>query len=382
MFARSLLAALLAAAVAGSHAFAFKGFVPAAVQLRSVCTRGLTPAPRASRRRMASLLVMYEGTVTTYIKRNFGETFFLEGAYENDFTKEWTYSRTYTDFVKLHREISKKYPDQINKLPQKPYLIGEESSFMPFQKYLEKVLSIPGAFEDPAVYEFVGTPADVITSAFKGQVPIDVLAEGGRYSGEKTETGKYVPTLDPVMMAEGAGKGVREAKEALEKAEISKKAGSFAADKANEWKEVAAPAVEEVKQKIAESGVSSQSTGKALGGILANLKSGRGLFGEEATMKAVQQVSSGIEEAMNDGAYTDQDKWDVTVTGSVGETLDVTVRPTQKARLLLKAWLADNEISESEAGAYSLEVNGVAVGGDEEIGQVMNKGGVVSVVRA
>ena len=99
-------------------------------------------------------------------------------------------------------------------------------------------------------------------------------------------------------------------------------------------------------------------------------------------MKAVQQVSSGIEEAMNDGAYTDQDKWDVTVTGSVGETLDVTVRPTQKARLLLKAWLADNEISESEAGAYSLEVNGVAVGGDEEIGQVMNKGGVVSVVRA
>jgi hypothetical protein len=27
-------------------------------------------------------------------------------------------------------------------MPPKPYLVGEEASFMPFQKYLEKVLSI------------------------------------------------------------------------------------------------------------------------------------------------------------------------------------------------------------------------------------------------
>jgi hypothetical protein len=41
---------------------------------------------------------------------------------------------------------------------------------MPFQKYLEAVLSIPGAYENPALYEFVGTPSDVITAAFRGRV--------------------------------------------------------------------------------------------------------------------------------------------------------------------------------------------------------------------
>jgi len=47
--------------------------------------------------------------------------------------------------------------------------------------------------------------------AFRGRVPIDVIAKGGRYTGEKEGGGKYVPTLDPVMMAAEAGKGVREA---------------------------------------------------------------------------------------------------------------------------------------------------------------------------
>jgi hypothetical protein len=35
---------------------------------------------------------------------------------------------------------------------------------------------------------------------------------------------------------------------------------------------------------LKDKGVTTKSTGKALGGLLANLKSGRGLFGEEATM--------------------------------------------------------------------------------------------------
>ena len=103
---------------------------------------------------------MYDGQVATWIKRNFGETFFLGGTYTSEDkqkTKEWDYSRTWIDFLKLDRALRKKYPDQIPKMPPKPYLVGEEASFMPFQKYLEKILSIPGAFEDPALYEFVGT---------------------------------------------------------------------------------------------------------------------------------------------------------------------------------------------------------------------------------
>ena len=47
--------------------------------------------------------------------------------------------------------------------------------------------------------------------AFRGRVPIDVIAKGGRYTGEKEGGGKYVPTLDPVTMAAEAGKGVRQA---------------------------------------------------------------------------------------------------------------------------------------------------------------------------
>ena len=38
----------------------------------------------------------------------------------------------------------------------------------------------------------------------------------------------------------------------------------------------------------------------------------------------------------DDGMYTAEDKWDVFVKGPLGADLEVTVRPTQKARLLLK----------------------------------------------
>jgi len=109
---------------------------------------------------------MYEGTVAFLIKRNFGETFFLAGSYQNldrAMDKDWTFSRTFVDFIKLDRAVRKKYPD-LKKLPPKPYLVGEEASFMPFQAYLESLLSIPGAFEDASVYEFLACPADVITA--------------------------------------------------------------------------------------------------------------------------------------------------------------------------------------------------------------------------
>jgi hypothetical protein len=72
---------------------------------------------------------MYEGEVATWIKRNFGETFFLGGTYTSEDkqkTKEWDYKRTWTDFLKLDRALRKAYPDQIPKLPPKPYLVGEE----------------------------------------------------------------------------------------------------------------------------------------------------------------------------------------------------------------------------------------------------------------
>lgn len=326
---------------------------------------------------------MYEGEVTTWIKRNFGETFFLAGTYSNDGKeKEWSFSRTWTDFAKLDRAMRNKYGDKLTKLPPKPYLVGEESSFMPFQKYIEALLTIPGAYEDPAVYEFLATPSDVITSAFSGRVPIDVVAEGGRYTGEKEGGGKYVPTLDPVMMAAEAGKSVKQAKEAVKAAEISKKAGSFAAEKTSEWKQAAAPLLDDVSKAVADSGVSSKSSGKALGGVLANLRSGRGLFGEEATMKAVTKVTETIEEAIDDGSYSADDKWVVTLTGPTGQDLEVTVKPTQKARVLLKAWLAEQDIPASAASSYSLQGKDGGVGGEEEIGQVLRKNGVATVVKA
>ena len=47
---------------------------------------------------------------------------------------------------------------------------------------------------------------------------------------------------------------------------------------------------------LLDAGVDTKSTGKALGGLLANLKAGRGLFGEEATMKAVGKITETIEQ--------------------------------------------------------------------------------------
>jgi hypothetical protein len=95
------------------------------------------------------------------------------------------------------------------------------------------------------------------------QVPIDVIAQGGRYTGEKEGGGKYVPTLDPIMMAAEAGKSVRVAKDAVKAAEISKKAGTFAAEKTSEWKEVAAPIVGEVQQVLEEKIKNKKSSGGA-----------------------------------------------------------------------------------------------------------------------
>ena len=127
-------------------------------------------------------------------------------------------------------------------------------------------------------------------------------------------------------------------------------------------------------------------------------------------MAAVNSASAAMQNAMqeHDGTYTAEDKWDVFVEGPSGMKLEVTVRPTQvscasilglfclctrslltltvrptqKARLLLKAWIADQEVPEGDAASYSLAVGNKAVTGDEEIGQVLSRGGVVSVVKA
>lgn len=79
---------------------------------------------------------------------------------------------------------------------------------------------------------------------------------------------------------------------------------------------------------------------------------------------------------------TEDDKWDLTVQGPEGEALEVTVRPTQKARLLLKAWLAEAAVSEAEALAYALDAQGQKLTGDEEIGQVLKAGAAVRVVKS
>ena len=46
--------------------------------------------------------------------------------------KEWQFTRTWTDFAKLDGAMRKKYPDQLNSLPPKPYLVGEEVFCLPF----------------------------------------------------------------------------------------------------------------------------------------------------------------------------------------------------------------------------------------------------------
>ena len=51
-------------------------------------------------------------------------------------------------------------------------------------------------------------------------------------------------------------------------------------------------------------GVTVHSDVQRRAGMLANLKSGRGLFGEEATMAAVSQATAALEDVMDDGTYT------------------------------------------------------------------------------
>mmetsp|Transcript_49941 Transcript_49941/g.124609 ORF Transcript_49941/g.124609 Transcript_49941/m.124609 type:complete len:175 (-) Transcript_49941:143-667(-) len=117
---------------------------------------------------------------------------------------------------------------------------------------------------------------------------------------------------------------------------------------------------------------------KAVGGVFQNLKSGKGLFGEELTKKYARKAIETAEEQLaevseemraeepakkirkSDQAvksaapppkpeYTEEDRWSVTVaeTGG-GSPLEVTVRPTQKASLLLKAWCGDNDVDPND----------------------------------
>ncbi len=122
--------------------------------------------------------------------------------------------------------------------------------------------------------------------------------------------------------------------------------------------------------------------------MIGSLRAGKGIFGEKTTMsfsKAVMKTagldvksdSESETDAPDKGSapqYSDTDKWTVTVTGPVGVPMEVTVRPTQKAGLLLKAWMAENEV---ESG-YKLQGN---VDKDMEIGQTgLANGGDIKVI--
>jgi hypothetical protein len=52
-------------------------------------------------------------------------------------------------------------------------------------------------------------------------------------------------------------------------------------------------------------------------------------------------VEDDEEEAPSKPVYTSVDKWDLTLASDPQSSLEVTVRPTQKAGLLLKAWAAE-----------------------------------------
>lgn len=112
-------------------------------------------------------------------------------------------------------------------------------------------------------------------------------------------------------------------------------------------------------------------------GVIGNLRAGRGIFGEKATLAfsktAVKTVAqkAGIEVP----EYTDQDRWSIIISGPGGDPMEVTVKPTQKASVLLKAWKAETE---SEA-AFALS------GGQDsstEIGKLVKDGGTIKVVKA
>ncbi|KAJ1470945.1 hypothetical protein T484DRAFT_1845870 [Baffinella frigidus] len=116
--------------------------------------------------------------------------------------------------------------------------------------------------------------------------------------------------------------------------------------------------------------INSKQVAGALGGLLSNLRSGRGVFGEEATKKVARQALDVLEDqvmevvgeirsdapaksikradsatkmAVEEGppakpVYSSEDKWDLRLASDPATSLEVTVRPTQKAKLLVKAW--------------------------------------------
>ena len=119
----------------------------------------------------------------------------------------------------------------------------------------------------------------------------------------------------------------------------------------------------------------------ALGGILGNLKSGRGLFGEEATQKfartALDTVETQLKEVsdeikagegatavkssdkakrmeMEKPSYSPEEKWNIILTGG-SEPLELTVRPTMSTEKLLTVWANENGV---EARDYQLVVRG------------------------
>jgi hypothetical protein len=114
----------------------------------------------------------------------------------------------------------------------------------------------------------------------------------------------------------------------------------------------------------------------ALGGILGNLKSGKGLFGTEATTSFSKVVLSTVEQQIaevgqemrsadsaqslkkSDNAvsakviskpqYTSEERWDVNLISTGRDPIQITVRPTQPAKLLIKAWAKENGVNPDE----------------------------------
>jgi hypothetical protein len=111
----------------------------------------------------------------------------------------------------------------------------------------------------------------------------------------------------------------------------------------------------------------------ALGGILGNLKSGKGLFGAEATTSFSKVVLTTVEQqisevgqeirsaesaeslkksdsatirsaapALSKPKFSSSDRWDVTLVSSNGESMEITVRPTQQTKLIITAWAKEN----------------------------------------
>jgi hypothetical protein len=208
-----------------------------------------------------SMGVGYDGEVEVTLKRNFGGKFFFKGVYTSESgekSREWLFQRTYGDFVKLDRkvrteeELSKGVPP----VPPEPFILGEESSPVPFQEYVDAVMKIPGAFASPIIYEFVSAPNYVLAQALSDFEPIDVAVDGEL----RLYDDEVGPTLDPVMLAAKAGKQYKGVSKALTEAEIAKNSGKAAAEVAKESKRV----IKEVTKVVPVP--DSKKTGKALGG--------------------------------------------------------------------------------------------------------------------